>query len=42
VLPEGLPDAMIRKILVDNPLAAYPRLRAEDGISPASHKEAVP
>ena len=27
-LPEGLSDAMIRKILIDNPLATYPRLRA--------------
>ena len=26
VLPNGLPDALIRKILIDNPLAAYPRL----------------
>ena len=25
-LPEGLSDAMIRKILIDNPLATYPRL----------------
>jgi hypothetical protein len=28
VLPEGLSDAMLRKILIDNPLAAYPRLGA--------------
>ncbi len=28
-LPEGLPDSLIRKILVDNPLAAYPRLAQE-------------
>lgn len=27
-LPAGLSDAMIRKITVDNPLATYPRLRA--------------
>jgi uncharacterized protein len=27
-LPEGLSDAMIGKILIDNPLATYPRLRA--------------
>jgi predicted TIM-barrel fold metal-dependent hydrolase len=26
-LPDGLPDSMLRKILVDNPLATYPRLR---------------
>ncbi len=28
VLPDGLSDAMLRKILIDNPLATYPRLRA--------------
>ena len=28
VLPEGLSDAMLRKILIDNPLATYPRLGA--------------
>jgi predicted TIM-barrel fold metal-dependent hydrolase len=27
VLPEGLTDSQIRKILIDNPLNAYPRLR---------------
>jgi predicted TIM-barrel fold metal-dependent hydrolase len=27
-LPEGLSDAMLRKILIDNPLSTYPRLRA--------------
>jgi predicted TIM-barrel fold metal-dependent hydrolase len=27
-LPDGLSDTMLRKILVDNPLATYPRLRA--------------
>ena len=26
-LPDGLSDAMLRKILIDNPLATYPRLR---------------
>jgi uncharacterized protein len=26
-LPDGLPDATVRKILLDNPLATYPRLR---------------
>jgi uncharacterized protein len=42
VLPDGLSDAMIGKILVDNPLAAYPRLReAQDG-EPTKNKEAVP
>jgi predicted TIM-barrel fold metal-dependent hydrolase len=29
VLPDGLPDDLIRKIMIDNPLAAYPRLAAE-------------
>ncbi len=28
-LPDGLPDGLIRKILIDNPLSAYPRLAAE-------------
>jgi predicted TIM-barrel fold metal-dependent hydrolase len=43
VLPDGLPDAMIRKILVDNPLAAYPRL-SESGAEPSSSRaeEKVP
>jgi predicted TIM-barrel fold metal-dependent hydrolase len=27
-LPDGLSDAMLHKILIDNPLATYPRLRA--------------
>ena len=27
VLPEGLAERAIRKILVDNPLETYPRLR---------------
>jgi len=27
-LPDGLSDAMMRKILIDNPLATYPRLGA--------------
>ncbi len=27
-LPEGLSEAILRKILIDNPLATYPRLRA--------------
>ena len=28
-LPDGLPDDLIRKILIDNPMASYPRLAAE-------------
>jgi predicted TIM-barrel fold metal-dependent hydrolase len=27
VLPHGLPESLLRKILVDNPLSTYPRLR---------------
>ena len=42
VLPDGLSDAMIAKILVDNPLAAYPRLREAQGAAPTQYKEAVP
>jgi hypothetical protein len=26
-LPEGLSDQLLKKILVDNPLATYPRLK---------------
>ena len=25
-LPDGLPDALVQKILIDNPLETYPRL----------------
>jgi predicted TIM-barrel fold metal-dependent hydrolase len=35
-LPDGLPDALIRKILIDNPLKAYPRLagaKAKESVS---------
>ncbi len=28
-LPDGLPETLIRRILIENPLAAYPRLAAE-------------
>jgi predicted TIM-barrel fold metal-dependent hydrolase len=38
-LPDGLSDAMIRKILVDNPLDAYPRLRATAGTETGARKE---
>jgi predicted TIM-barrel fold metal-dependent hydrolase len=27
VLPDGLPDEAMRKLMIDNPLATYPRLR---------------
>src|SRR5262245_30959423 len=30
VLPDGLPEGVVRKLLIDNPLEAYPRLR--DGV----------
>jgi hypothetical protein len=30
VLPDGLPEETVRKLLIDNPLEAYPRLR--DGV----------
>jgi predicted TIM-barrel fold metal-dependent hydrolase len=43
-LPDGLSDAMIRKILIDNPIAAFPRLGAADTArKPAAvHKEMAP
>jgi predicted TIM-barrel fold metal-dependent hydrolase len=42
VVPDGLSDAMIRKILVDNPLAAYPRLSADAGTPPSQRADAAP
>ncbi len=40
-LPDGLSDAMLRKILIDNPLATYPRLRAaHDAAVNAGHEPA--
>ena len=39
VLPDGLSDAMIRKILIDNPLATYPRLR--EGAEMSDNSEAL-
>ena len=41
VLPEGLGDALIRRILVDNPLAAYPRLSAQISVRPSQSEEPV-
>jgi hypothetical protein len=41
VLPDGLPDAMIRKILVENPLEAYPRLRPDNGASGLEHSDSA-
>ncbi len=42
VLPDGLTDAMIHRILVDNPLEAYPRLREATRGAPTQSKETVP
>jgi hypothetical protein len=39
VLPDGLSDAMIRKILIDNPLATYPRLAAAAGAERSPMRE---
>jgi predicted TIM-barrel fold metal-dependent hydrolase len=33
VLPEGLPENLLQKIMIDNPLATYPRLREEGVLS---------
>jgi len=38
-LPDGLSDVMLRKILVDNPLATYPRLRAAEADQKTSMRE---
>jgi len=34
-VPDGLPDALVRKILFDNPLKTYPRLSQTAQLSPA-------
>jgi uncharacterized protein len=42
-LPDGLPEAMMRKMLVENPLATYPRLHAASaGVEPSPTEEKVP
>jgi predicted TIM-barrel fold metal-dependent hydrolase len=43
VLPDGLPDSVVKRILIDNPLETYPRLQegAQIGDNAASSKEAV-
>jgi predicted TIM-barrel fold metal-dependent hydrolase len=43
VLPDGLSDDAVKRILIDNPLETYPRLRdeAQIGDNAASNKEAV-
>jgi predicted TIM-barrel fold metal-dependent hydrolase len=39
VLPNGLPEAIMRKMLVENPLDTYPRLRATDAAAPSQRTE---
>jgi predicted TIM-barrel fold metal-dependent hydrolase len=43
VLPDGLSDETVRRMLIDNPLETYPRLRdrVQIGDTAASNKEAV-
>jgi len=43
VLPDGLPEPILRKMLVENPLATYPRLRATNAAAqPSTSEEKVP
>jgi len=42
VVPEGLPEQTLRRMIADNALATYPRLRASESIGTVSHKETVP
>jgi predicted TIM-barrel fold metal-dependent hydrolase len=43
VLPDGLPEAIVRKMLVENPLATYPRLAdGAPGARSSPSAEAVP
>ena len=43
VLPDGLSEATIRRLMIDNPLDTYPRLRADGaGSQRARSEEAVP
>jgi predicted TIM-barrel fold metal-dependent hydrolase len=43
VLPDGLPEAIMRKLLVENALDTYPRLRASDPAArPSRTEEKVP
>ncbi len=41
-LPDGFSDAMLRKILIDNPLATYPRLRPAHGAAVSAGREPAP
>jgi len=44
VLPEGLSDEVLRKLMIDNPLNTYPRLRGDAGIggTRTRNEETVP
>lgn len=42
VLPEGLSDATLRKLLIDNALETYPRLREDAVAGKSEAKETVP
>ena len=43
MLPESLPEAIIRKMPVDNALDTYPRLRdGGEGTRPSKSEETVP
>jgi predicted TIM-barrel fold metal-dependent hydrolase len=44
VLPDGLPNELVRKILIDNPRDTYPRLREAEAAGPMSprNEETVP
>jgi predicted TIM-barrel fold metal-dependent hydrolase len=42
VLPDGLPDAILRKMLVENALDTYPRLREDAGTRPSQGERVVP
>src|SRR5262249_61984132 len=39
VLPQSLPEAIMRKMMVKNPLDTYPRLRAADPAAPTSQSD---
>jgi hypothetical protein len=41
-LPNALPDTMVRKILIDNPLATYPRLRAAHDAASNAGRQPMP
>jgi hypothetical protein len=43
VLPDGLPDSTMKRILIENPLETYPRLQngTQIGDNDATQREAV-